>query len=156
MTATFILGNTSCRSVQNLLSNIRIFTHLWVTPGGTVCSGTALQAGRSRVRFPMVSLQFFIGIILPAALWPWGRLGLLTEMSARNISQWLKGGQCVGLTTCLDIWQPQPPGTPRACPGLQQGKLYILLIYGAKCTNGVKIYTMQKQFVKFFLQPFKA
>jgi len=51
----------------------------------------------------------------------------LTEMSTRNIS-WGgggKGGRCVGLTTlppscadCLDIWEPQSPGTLRACPGL--------------------------------------
>ena len=36
-----------------------------------------------------------------------------------------KGGLCVELTTlppscadCLEIWEPQPPGTLRACPGL--------------------------------------
>jgi hypothetical protein len=36
-----------------------------------------------------------------------------------------KGGGCVGLTTlpplctdCLEMWEPQPPGTLRACPGL--------------------------------------
>ena len=29
-------------------------------PGGAVGWGTALQAGRSRVRFPMMSLEFFI------------------------------------------------------------------------------------------------
>jgi hypothetical protein len=38
--------------------------------------GTELQAGRSRVRFPTVSLEFFNDIILPAALRPWGRLSL--------------------------------------------------------------------------------
>jgi len=47
-----------------------------------------------------------------------------TEMSTRNIS-WGKGGRCVGLTTlpascadCLDIWEPQPPRTLWAFPGL--------------------------------------
>jgi len=35
---------------------------------GAVDSGTALQAGRSRVR-----LEFFVYIILPAALWPCSR-----------------------------------------------------------------------------------
>ena len=36
-----------------------------------------------------------------------------------------KGGRCVGLTTlppsfadCLEIWEPQPPGTLRVCPVL--------------------------------------
>ena len=36
-----------------------------------------------------------------------------------------KGGRCIGLTTlppscadCLEIWEPQPPGTLTACPGL--------------------------------------
>jgi hypothetical protein len=53
----------------------------------------------------------------------------LTETSTRSIS-WGgggggKGGRCVGMTIllpsfadCLEIWEPQPPGTLRACPGL--------------------------------------
>jgi hypothetical protein len=43
---------------------------------GTVCWGTVLQAGRSQVQFPMLSLGFPIDIILLAALWPWGLLSL--------------------------------------------------------------------------------
>jgi hypothetical protein len=50
--------------------------------GGWFC--TALQGGRSRIRFPIVYLEFFIDIFLPAALWLWGRLPV-TEMSTRNI-----------------------------------------------------------------------
>jgi hypothetical protein len=36
-----------------------------------------------------------------------------------------EGGRCIGLTTlppsctdCLEIWEPQAPGTLGACPGL--------------------------------------
>ena len=49
----------------------------------------------------------------------------LTEMSTRNISWRVKAARCIGLTTlppscadCLEIWEPQYPGTLRACPGL--------------------------------------
>jgi hypothetical protein len=47
--------------------------------GSAVGRGTALQGGRSRVRFPIMSLEFFIDVILPAALWPWGQLSLLQK-----------------------------------------------------------------------------
>jgi hypothetical protein len=38
--------------------------------------GTAPQTRSMRGRLPMLSLEFFIDIILPAALWPWGSLSL--------------------------------------------------------------------------------
>jgi len=88
-------------------------------PGGAVGLGTALQPGRSQVRFPMVSLEFFIDIILLGSTQP------LTEMCTRDVFLGGKGGRCVGLTTlppscadCLEIWEPQPPGTHRAYPCL--------------------------------------
>jgi len=36
--------------------------------GGAVGCGTALQVGRSWVRFPIMSLEFFVDIILPVAV----------------------------------------------------------------------------------------
>jgi len=66
----------------------------------------------------------------------------LTEMSTKNISWGGKGCRFVGLTTlrpscanCLEIWEPQPPGTLRACPGHVMGLVftpvytYIILPY---------------------------
>jgi hypothetical protein len=48
----------------------------FVMPSDIEIKGTTLQTGGSRVRFPMVPLEFFSGIILSVALWPWGRLSL--------------------------------------------------------------------------------
>jgi hypothetical protein len=44
--------------------------------GGAVGWGTALQVERWRVRFPIESLKFFRDLILPVALWRWGRPSL--------------------------------------------------------------------------------
>jgi len=70
----------------------------------------------------MTSLEFFIDIILPAAV---VLTQPVTEMSTRNISWGSKGGRCVELKTlppscayCLEICKPQPPRTLWACPGL--------------------------------------
>ena len=60
-----------------LAVNKNYFPTAWTgARGGAVGWGTALQAGRSLVRFPMVSLKFSIDIILLVALWSWGWLSL--------------------------------------------------------------------------------
>jgi hypothetical protein len=43
---------------------------------GIVRLDTLLQAGRSRVRFPMKSLDVSVDLNLPSALRPWGQLNL--------------------------------------------------------------------------------
>jgi hypothetical protein len=80
------------------------------------------MAGRSRVRFQMVSYEFSIDTILRPHYGP-GVDSNINEYQEYFLGS--KGGRCVGLTTlplscadCLEIWEPQPPGTPRAFPGL--------------------------------------
>ena len=54
----------------------RLFVGVAGSNPGAVGLGTAPQAGRSWVRFPMGSLRFLIKLVPPAALWSWGRLSL--------------------------------------------------------------------------------
>jgi hypothetical protein len=71
-----------------------------------------------------LSLEFFIHIILPAAYGP----GVDLVFKRNEYQEYFlggKGGRCGGLTTlppscadCLEIWEPQTPGTLRACNGI--------------------------------------
>jgi len=72
-----------------------------------------------------VSSGFFIDIILRAPIWPSGSTQPLTKNEYQEYFLGSTGGPFLGLTTlppscadCLEIWEPQPPGTLRACPGL--------------------------------------
>jgi hypothetical protein len=120
-----------CKIIQQRYVWTRVLSHrshnLFISPvkfvgarGGAVGWGTELQVGKSRIRFPMVSLESFRPDYGPG----------VDSASNRNEYQeyflWRKGGRCVRLTTlppscadCLEIWEPQPPGTLWACRSLQ-------------------------------------
>jgi hypothetical protein len=60
---------------------------------GAVGWGTALQARRSQVRFPIKPLEFFIDLIHPAAYGPW-----VDQVSNKNEYQgYLMGDQAAGV-----------------------------------------------------------
>jgi hypothetical protein len=58
--------------------------------------GTALQAGRLRIRFEMLSLELLIDIILLGALCPWSSTQPVTEMSTRDDSWGVKAAGAYG------------------------------------------------------------
>ena len=109
----------------NLPVSLFVFRFLASYLPSAVGWGTALQIGKWEVRFPVVSLEFFIDIILPAALCP----GVDSASNRNEYQEYFlvggKGGRCLGLTMlppscadCLEIWEPQLPGTLRARSGL--------------------------------------
>ena len=79
-------------------------------------SCTALQAGSLRVQFPIMSLEIFIDIILPARVWPWNLTQPLTEKSTRFIDWRVKVAVAYG-------WEPHQLHVPFL---LKSGSLNLL------------------------------
>ena len=99
-----------------------------IPSGVTVVHGGVAGRDTARVRFPMASLEYFIDIILPDVLWPWGSTRHLTKMNIRNFSCGGKGDGCVRLTT-LPLHVPivvkfgslnllEPSGPVQGCNGI--------------------------------------
>jgi hypothetical protein len=92
---------------------------------------TALQAGRSQVWYPIVSLEFFIDIILPVTLWPWGLLSLLQKW----VQEYFLGG---GVKTAnAEGWQLYHLHVPNV---LKSGSLKLLEPSGpVQACNGIAL-----------------
>jgi len=111
------------------LKNLNLY---YVQRGTWWCSWLRHCATSEKIQvwFPMVSLEFFMDIILLAALWPWVQLNLWQKW-VPGMFPWgggCKGGWCIRLTAlppscanCIEVWEPQPPGTlwvSPACNGI--------------------------------------
>jgi hypothetical protein len=132
ITATKLPATESCFNTVQSRSHFHALLYVYNIcglPGGAVAWGIALQAGRSRVRFPIESLIF------PAALWPWSRLNLQQKW-VPGIFPRGKRGRCLGVTNlspsradCLEIWEPQLPGIRAAYPGLYRVTLPLSIAF---------------------------
>jgi hypothetical protein len=65
-----------------------------VARGSVVGLGIVVHGGRSRVRFPMRSLDFSVDLILSGALWPWGSTQSLIEVSTRHLPRGKRRPAC--------------------------------------------------------------
>jgi hypothetical protein len=107
LTFTFIAFFHICLGLFNCSLSFIISNKIYAFLTSVICAvgargsvvgwGTMLQAGRSRDRIPMRWI-FSIYLILPTALWPWGRLSLQQKW-VPGIFLGVKGGRRVRLTT---------------------------------------------------------
>jgi hypothetical protein len=120
---------------------MRMFTTITVEAGNAAYSQSATDDRKSQYRW-MLFFVFLCMIWCSNLMDRWCHWNFLLTLSFRphygpgvnsasNRNEYPeyflggKGGRCVRLTTlppscaeCLEIWEPQPPGTLRACPGM--------------------------------------
>jgi hypothetical protein len=124
-----------CSRIANIVIRCRDTNSTKLTPNrvqGTRSSvvgwGTMLQAGRSRVRFPIKLLHFTIDLILPA--WPWGGLGVWQK--------WVLGGKQPYRrlsANCLENVGASTSHNPRGLHSMLQE--YIYLFIGIEFSDGL-------------------
>jgi len=88
------------------------------------------EPGRSRVRFPMMSLEFFIDIILPAVIWPWGD----SASNGNEYQQYFLGGAKASGAYCRQPYHLHVPIV------LKSGNLNLLETFGSvQACNGIAL-----------------
>jgi hypothetical protein len=111
--STFEIRATTFPTTLVCACNISFYVRFYVVRGSAVGWGTALQAGRPRLPFPLVSLRFFADFVLSPHYGP-GIDSASNRIEYQRSSLGGKGGRCLQLATLLllyDNWKSWKPET---------------------------------------------